>query len=85
MIILFLLGVEDAEVNRLPWVSIGIAGLCALTFLLTWVVPESPHGPDESALIEVVPLASIDGVQSGNYPRFADISELESTFYGVAA
>jgi hypothetical protein len=24
-------------------------------------------------------------MQSGNYPRFADISELESTFYGVAA
>jgi hypothetical protein len=31
------------------------------------------------------PLPSIDGMQSGNYPRFADISELESTFYGAAA
>ena len=54
MIILFPLGVEDAEVNRLPWTSIGIAGLCALTFLLTWVIPEQPQGIDESALIEVL-------------------------------
>jgi membrane associated rhomboid family serine protease len=75
VIILFPLGVEDAEVNRLPWVSIGIAGLCALTFLLTWVVPENPHGPDESALIEVVqywrqhPYLNLSGDFQGRFIR----------------
>ena len=54
MIILFPVGVEDAEVNRLPWVSIAIAGLCFVAFLISWVLPVNPRGVDESALFEVI-------------------------------
>ncbi|HKD43474.1 MAG TPA: rhomboid family intramembrane serine protease [Myxococcaceae bacterium] len=54
MIILFPVGVEDAEVNRLPWVSIVIAALCFVAFLISWVLPVNPQGVDESALFEVI-------------------------------
>ena len=36
--------VEDAEVDRLPAVSIGIAVACAVAFLFTWVLPGNPDG-----------------------------------------
>ena len=54
MIIVFPIGVEDAEVNRLPWVSIGIAALCCIAFLFSWVIPEHPMGIDEGSLGEVI-------------------------------
>ncbi len=54
MIILFPVGVEDAEVNRLPWVSIGIAALCFVAFLFSWVLPSNREGVDDGALIEVL-------------------------------
>jgi membrane associated rhomboid family serine protease len=54
VIILFPVGVEDAEVNRLPWVSIGIAALCVIAFLFSWVLPANPQGVDNSALFEVL-------------------------------
>jgi membrane associated rhomboid family serine protease len=38
------LRVEDATVDRLPVVSIWIAGLCAVAFALTWIVPANPTG-----------------------------------------
>src|SRR5512140_822089 len=40
----FPLRVEEATVDRLPVVSIGIAALCALAFALTWIVPANPTG-----------------------------------------
>ncbi|HET9753197.1 MAG TPA: rhomboid family intramembrane serine protease, partial [Myxococcales bacterium] len=40
----FPLRVEEATVDRLPVVSIGIAGLCALAFALTWILPANPTG-----------------------------------------
>jgi len=42
--LLFPVRVEDAEVDRVPAVSIGIAAACAAAFLLTWVVPKNPDG-----------------------------------------
>jgi membrane associated rhomboid family serine protease len=54
VIILFPVGVEDAEVNRLPWVSISIAALCFLAFLGSWVIPAHPQGPEPGEVVEVV-------------------------------
>ena len=54
MIIVFPIGVEDAEVNRLPWVSISIAALCCIAFLFSWVIPEHPMGIDQGSLGEVI-------------------------------
>jgi len=54
VIIVFPIGVEDAEVNRLPWVSISIAALCCIAFLFSWVIPEHPMGIDEGSLGEVI-------------------------------
>src|SRR2546425_11988840 len=42
--LLFPVRVEDAEVDRVPAVSIGIAAACAAAFLLTWVAPRNPDG-----------------------------------------
>ena len=36
--------VEDAEVDRVPAVAIGIAAACAVAFLFTWVLPANPDG-----------------------------------------
>ena len=52
--ILFPLRVEDAEVDRLPAVSIGIAAACAAAFLLTWVVPRNPDGMRGDTFREIV-------------------------------
>jgi len=54
VIIVFPIGVEDAEVNRLPWVSIGIAALCFIAFLFSWVAPQHPMGIDERSMGEVI-------------------------------
>lgn len=40
---LFPVGIEDHHVNRLPWVSIGLAALCLLAFVATWLVPGDPQ------------------------------------------
>ncbi|QSQ20126.1 rhomboid family intramembrane serine protease [Pyxidicoccus parkwayensis] len=44
MFIFLPLGVDGAELDRLPRVSIGIAAACVLAFLATWVVPSEPLG-----------------------------------------
>lgn len=46
---LFPIGVEEHTVNRVPAISIGIAGLCAVAFLFTWVVPRNPEGFSEES------------------------------------
>lgn len=51
---LFPLRVEDAQVDRVPWVSIGIAGVCALAFVATWIVPQNPGGISPEAARELV-------------------------------
>ena len=51
---LFPLRVEDATVDRVPWVSLGIAALCALAFLATWVLPKNPEGIDAQAAHEIL-------------------------------
>jgi membrane associated rhomboid family serine protease len=48
------LRVEDATVDRLPVVSIGIAGLCALAFALTWIAPANPTGVRGEEVREIV-------------------------------
>ncbi|XXF79269.1 rhomboid family intramembrane serine protease [Myxococcaceae bacterium GXIMD 01537] len=48
------LGVDDAKVDRLPWVSISIAALCLLAFLATWVLPSNPMGVDDEEVKEVL-------------------------------
>ena len=47
------IGVEDHTVDRLPWISIGIAGLCSLVFLFTWVLPADPE-PEQLPLQHLV-------------------------------
>jgi membrane associated rhomboid family serine protease len=46
--------VEDAEVDRVPAVSIGIAAACAVAFLLTWVLPKNPEGFRAESFREIV-------------------------------
>jgi len=48
------LRVEDATVDRLPVVSIAIAGLCAVVFALTWLLPSNPMGASNQSLGEIV-------------------------------
>jgi membrane associated rhomboid family serine protease len=45
--VLLPIGLEDSEVNRLPWVTLGIAGVCVLAFLTTWVLPGGGGGERE--------------------------------------
>ncbi|HVE81976.1 MAG TPA: rhomboid family intramembrane serine protease, partial [Myxococcales bacterium] len=52
--ILFPVRVEDAEVDRLPWVSISIAAICALMFVTTYLVPRDPDGMPDEALESVL-------------------------------
>jgi membrane associated rhomboid family serine protease len=47
MFFLVPLQVEDAAVDRLPLVSIGIAALCAVVFLATWVIPAGSRTVEE--------------------------------------
>ena len=51
---MFPVRVEDAEVDRIPAISIGIAGLCALVFLFTWVLPKNPDGMRTETFREIV-------------------------------
>lgn len=44
MFIFLPLGVDGAELDRLPRVSIGIAAVCVLAFFATWVIPSEPLG-----------------------------------------
>lgn len=48
------LGVDEAKVDRLPWVSISIAALCVLAFFATWVIPSNPMGADQREVVGVV-------------------------------
>lgn len=50
MVVFFPIGVEEAEVDRLPRVSITIAALCVLAFVGTWVLPRNPDGVDRGEL-----------------------------------
>jgi membrane associated rhomboid family serine protease len=51
---LFPLRVEDAAVDRIPAISIGIAAACAAAFLLTWVLPKNPDGMRADGFREIV-------------------------------
>ena len=46
--------VEDAEVDRVPAVSLGIAAACAAAFLFTWVLPKDPDGMRAEGFHEIV-------------------------------
>ena len=50
----FPLRVEDATVDRVPWVSIGIAAACALAFVATWVIPANPQGAGPQQAQEIL-------------------------------
>ena len=52
--LLFPLRVEDAAVDRLPTVSIGIAAACAAAFLVTWILPRNPGGMSSEGMHEIV-------------------------------
>src|SRR3954470_11532981 len=52
--LLFPVRVEDAAVDRLPAVSIAIAGLCAAAFLFTWVLPANPDGMRADGFRDIV-------------------------------
>jgi membrane associated rhomboid family serine protease len=47
MFFLLPLQVEDAAVDRIPLVSIGIAALCAVVFVATWVIPSDSRTVEE--------------------------------------
>jgi len=53
-VILLPVRVDDAEVDRLPWVSIAIAAVCALFFIGTWLVPKNHGQLDETVAREVL-------------------------------
>ena len=48
------LRVEQAAVDRMPWVSIGIAAACALAFVATWIAPSSPEGASHEQIVKVL-------------------------------
>jgi membrane associated rhomboid family serine protease len=50
------LGVDEAKVDRLPWVSLAIAIMCVLAFFATWVLPENPTGTGTEEVSEVLQL-----------------------------
>jgi membrane associated rhomboid family serine protease len=52
--LLFPVRVEDAEVDRVPAASIGIAAACAAAFLLTWVAPRNPDGMRADGFREIL-------------------------------
>jgi membrane associated rhomboid family serine protease len=53
VLFIFPIGVEDQAVDRMPWVSITIAALCALVFAGTWVLPAHPD-PSQKPLGELI-------------------------------
>lgn len=48
------LGIDEAKVDRLPWVSLAIAIACVLLFFATWVLPTHPMGVGDEEVSEVV-------------------------------
>ncbi|MBJ6765943.1 rhomboid family intramembrane serine protease [Myxococcaceae bacterium JPH2] len=50
MVLVHPLGVEELELDRRPWVTLGIVACCAVLFFITWVVPESPMGGSDTLL-----------------------------------
>jgi len=48
------LRVEQAAVDRMPWVSIGIAAACVLAFAATWVAPKNPEGASREQVVKVL-------------------------------
>lgn len=44
------LGVDEATLERKPYVALSIAALCVVAFFITWVLPSNPEGVDEEAL-----------------------------------
>ncbi|MBN1207442.1 MAG: rhomboid family intramembrane serine protease [Myxococcaceae bacterium] len=50
------LGVDEAKVDRIPWISLAIAIACVLAFFATWVVPQNPMGVGDEELGEVLEL-----------------------------
>ena len=48
------LRVEQAAVDRMPWVSIGIAAACVLAFAATWVAPKHPEGASHEQVVKVL-------------------------------
>ncbi|MGA9521320.1 MAG: rhomboid family intramembrane serine protease, partial [Myxococcaceae bacterium] len=44
MLLLHPLGIEEREMDRVPWVSVSIAALCAVMFAVTWLIPSDPLG-----------------------------------------
>src|SRR5688572_5500113 len=50
------LGVDEAKVDRLPWISIIIAITCVLAFFATWVLPANPMGIGDEEVSEVLQL-----------------------------
>ncbi len=50
------LGIDEAKVDRIPWVSLAIAITCVLVFFATWVLPANPRGIDDEELGQVLEL-----------------------------
>lgn len=48
------LGVDEAKVDRIPWVSLAIAVTCVLAFLATWVLPANPVGISDEEVGEIL-------------------------------
>jgi membrane associated rhomboid family serine protease len=48
------LGIDEAKVDRIPWVSLAIAIACVLTFLATWVLPANPFGVANEEVAQVL-------------------------------
>jgi len=46
--------VEDAEVDRVPAISVAIAAACAVTFVITWILPANPDGMRAEGFREIV-------------------------------
>src|SRR4051794_32739725 len=44
------IGLEDARVHRVPWISLGIAAMCLVGFVATWSIPAAPMGDPEVVL-----------------------------------
>lgn len=50
------LGIDEAKVDRIPWVSLAIAITCVLVFFATWVLPANPMGIGDEEVGQVLEL-----------------------------
>ncbi len=50
---LFPVGVDEASVDRMPWVSITLATICVICFGITWITPQEPLGYSDQDLVPV--------------------------------